>query len=130
MPMISFTQRDLLRGKILQPGWYHMRIEGIGEKPSNDGGSINYPIEGTVIANADTGSTEKAGVPVDWMFNSKAIGFATGMLAALGINVAPGQRVELSALAGKDLDVWVEPDTYQNRLVNRVNHKYRAHASA
>lgn len=124
-PVISFSEKDLLRGKVITPGWYRMRIDSVGEAPSKDGNSTNYPVEGTVIMNGDNGDVEFAGTPVDWNFNSKAIGFAVGFLKAFGVDVKSGARFDLSSAAGKELDVFVENDTYQGRLVNRVNHKYR-----
>lgn len=125
MPQVEFGQRDILRGKVVEPAWYRMRIENVGEALSKDGGSTNYPVEGTILFNGDNGSTEFQGVPVDWNFNSKAIGFAVGFLGAFGVEVKPGKRFELSNANGKDLDVYVENDTWQGRMVNRVNHKYR-----
>lgn len=125
MPTIEFGQRDLLRGKVVEPAWYRVRVEGVGEALSKDGGSTNYPVEGTILFNGDTGSTQYQGVPLDWMFNSKAIGFAVGFLSSFGVEVAPGKRFELNNAAGKELDVFVENDTWQGRVVNRVNHKYR-----
>lgn len=125
MPIISFGKRDLLRGKVVSPAWYTVSVDGVGEKPSRDGNSTNYPIEGTIVKNADNGSTEFAGVPLDWMFNSKAIGFAVGFLASFGQEVEEGKRFDLSAAVGKQLDVFVENDTYDGRIINRVNHKYR-----
>ena len=125
MPIISFSTRDILRGKVVTPAWYRVHIESVGEAPSSTGTSTNYPVEGTILFNGDNGNPEFAGVPIDWNFNSKAIGFAVGFLASLGQEVTPGTRFELNHAAGKDIDVFVENDTYQNRLVNRVNHKYR-----
>ncbi len=124
-PVIEFSQKDLLRGKVVPPAWYRVHIDAIGEAPSKDGGSTNYPAEGTILFNADNGDKEFAGVPLDWNFNSKAIGFAVGFLQSFGVEVAPGKRFELASAAGKDLDVFVENDTYQGRMMNRVNHKYR-----
>jgi hypothetical protein len=124
-PIIGFTDRDILRGKVILPGWYRVSIVGVGENPSKDGGSTNYPVEATVIKNAEDGSTDFVGVPLDWNFNSKAIGFAVGYLSALGYEVASGKRFDLANTAGKEIEVFVENDTYQGRLVNRVNHKYR-----
>jgi len=126
MPTVQFGQRDLLRGKVVEPAWYRVRIEAVGEALSKDGGSTNYPVEGTILFNGDNGSTEFQGVPLDWNFNSKAIGFAVGFLSAFGVEVKAGQRFELNNAAGKELDVYVENDTYQGRMVNRVNHKYRS----
>lgn len=126
MPTIEYGQRDLLRGKVVEPAWYRMRIEGVGEAMSKDGGSTNYPVEGTILFNGENGSTQFQGVPIDWNFNSKAIGFSVGFLAAFGIEPQQGKRYELNNAAGKELDVYVENDTWQGRVVNRVNHKYRS----
>lgn len=125
MPIISFSEKDLLRGKTVTPGWYRMKIDAVGEAPSKDGGSTNYPVEATILFNGDNGDKEFAGVPIDYNFNSKAIGFAVGFLQVLGVDVKPGTRFELSVAAGKELDVFVENGEWQGRLVNRVNHKYR-----
>lgn len=129
MPIIEFGERDLRRGEVITPGWYRVRIESVGEAPakaSEKGPSTNYPVEGTILFNGDTGDTQYAQYPLDWNFNSKAIGFAVGFLQAFGVDVKAKQRIELKSAEGREVDVFVENDTYQNRLVNRVNHKYRA----
>lgn len=129
MPVISFSDRDLLRGKVITPAWYRVKIDSVGEAPakaSEKGPSTNYPVEATILFNGDTGDKEFAGTPVDWNFNSKAIGFAVGYLQAFGVEVKAGTKFDLKSSEGRELDVYVENDTYQNRLVNRVNHKYRA----
>src|SRR3970040_1260629 len=126
MPVVQFSDKDLLRGKVVEPAWYFMHIESVGEAPSKDGGSTNYPVEGVIVKNADNGNEEFKGVPIDWNFNSKAIGFSVGFLQAFGVDVKSGARFDLANAAGKQLEVFVENDTYQGRMVNRVNHKYRA----
>jgi len=125
MPIISFNDRDLLRGKIVEPAWYVVLINSVGEAPSKDGGSTNYPVEGVIVKNADNGSEEFANVPLDWNFNSKAISFAAGFLYALGVDVKSGARFELSNAVGKHMEIFVENGEWQGRILNRVNHKYR-----
>jgi hypothetical protein len=128
MPVVSFSNRDLLRGKTVTPAWYRVRIESVGEAPakaSEKGPSTNYPVEATILFNGDNGDTEFKDVPVDWNFNSKAIGFAVGFLQAFGVEVKADTRFDLKSAEGRELDVFVENDTYQGRTVNRVNHKYR-----
>ena len=125
-PIVTFTDRDLLRGKVVEPAWYVVNIDNIGEGPSKDGGSTNYPVEATVIKNADNGSEDFKGVPLDWNFNSKAIGFAVGFLAAFGVDVKSGARFDLANAVGRQVEVFVENGEWQGRMVNRVNHKYRA----
>jgi hypothetical protein len=127
--MVSFSQRDLMRGIIVTPAWYRVKIDTVGEAPakaSDKGPSTNYPVEATILFNGDTGDTAQAGIPLDWNFNSKAIGFAVGFLQAFGVEVKAGTRFDLKSAEGREVDVFVENDTYQNRLMNRVNHKYRA----
>jgi len=128
MAIVSFSKRDLNRDKIITPAWYRVRIETVGEGPAKDqskGPSTNYPVEGTVLFNGDNGDTEFAECPIDWNFNSKAIGFAVGFLKSFGVDVQAGQRFDLKSAEGREVDVFIENDTYQNRTVNRVNHKYR-----
>jgi len=126
VPIIQFSDRDLLRGKVVEPAWYVVTINNIGEAPSKDGGSTNYPVEGSIVKNADSGSEEYANVPLDWNFNSKAIGFAVGFLAAFGVDVKAGARFDLANAVGKQVEVFVENGEWQGRMVNRVNHKYCA----
>lgn len=125
MPIIEFKEKDLLRGKVVTSDWYRVRIDSIGQKPSSDGGSINYPVESTIIKNATNGATDFQGVPIDWNFNSKAIGFAVGFFEAFGVTAEAGKRYDFDACVGQELDVFVENDLYQGRVVNKVNHKYR-----
>jgi hypothetical protein len=125
MPIVTFSDRDLMRGKVVEPAWYLVNIDNIGEAPSKDGGSTNYPVEGTVIKNADNDGEEFKGVPLDWNFNSKAIGFAVGFLKAFGVDVKAGARFDLSNAVGRQVEVFVENGEWQGRIVNRVNHKYR-----
>ena len=126
MPIIEFSEKDLLRGNVVEPAWYVVRIDNIGEGPSKDGQSTNYPVQGTIIRNADTGDTSFANTPIDWNFNSKAIGNARGFLESFGVQVSAKKRFELASAVGKELEVFVENDQWQGRLINRVNHKYRA----
>lgn len=126
MPVISFTEKDLLRGKVVNQSWYRVNIDEVGEALSKDQGSTNYPVEGTILFNGDTGDKEFAGVPLDWNFNSKAIGFSVGFLKAFGVEVKSGTRFDLGVAKGKQVDVFVENGEYLGRIVNRVNHRYRA----
>ena len=128
MPIVNITQRDLLRGRIVTPDWYRVRVDEIGEKTAKSGTSQNYPVEGTILFNATTGSKEFANVPTPngWLFNEQAMGFAVGFLEACGAAVpATGGRFELGDAVGKEIDVYIENGTWDGRTVNKINHKYR-----
>lgn len=125
MPIVQFSARDLNRGKVLTPGWYRLKIEGVGEKPSADNKSTNYPVEATVICDGDSGDTTFAEVPIEWNFNSKGIGMAVPFLKAFGVDVQAGQRFDLNAAAGRELDVFIGNKEYQGRTLNDVVGQYR-----
>ena len=134
MPVVSFEQDDILRSKLVTPGWYVVRVERVLTKPSkgtNAETTTIWPIEGKIVKNAENGSEEFAGVPTPagWNFNDnpKAKGFMIGFFESLGQKVEAGKRLELSAAEGKMLCVFIENDNYEGRMVNRINHKYRAY---
>lgn len=129
-PMVDFSQEELDRNKVITPDWYRVRINSVGEQPSKDGGSTNYPVEGVILKNATTGGEEFSGVTIGgigtWFFNSKAKGFIVGFLSALGVtDIVAQKRYELSNAAGEEIEIYIDNDIYQGRTVNRVNHKYR-----
>lgn len=135
---VEFSERDLARGRLLPPAWYHMKIDSVSAKPSKDAKSTNFVVEGTVIRNADDGSTEAkvgdeivqtAGAIVTWNFNSKAPGFMQGFFKAFmdpSEKITPGERYDLESTVGRELEVYVENGEWQGNIVNRVQHKYRA----
>lgn len=128
MPIISFSERDLNQGRVVDPAWYRVKVESIGEVPTTTakGPSVNYPVECTVLMNGDNGDTKFAGVPITFNFNSKAIGFAAGFLKAFGVDIKAGQRVDLAAAAGQEVDIFIGNRTYENRIMNDPQHQYRA----
>jgi hypothetical protein len=129
MPIINITERDMLRGTIIEPAWYRVRVDSVGEKTAKSGTSQNYPLEGTILFNGDTGDTRYAGVPTPstWLFNEGAMGFASDFIAAItGQPLGKkGGRFELADAVGKELDVFIENGTWEGRTNNKINHKYR-----
>lgn len=129
MPLIELSVKDIKRGTLIDPGWYLVRIDSVGEAPSKDGGSTNFPVDGTIVKNAENGDEKYKDFPTpSWNFNSKAPGFVTGFLRALGVEPQAG-RVELKAAEGQMIRVFIEHGEYNGRTVNRIEHKY-APASA
>jgi hypothetical protein len=128
MPVVEFSNKDLKFGQTVEPAWYLVKIDSVGEEPaktSEKGPSTNYPVEATILQNADTGDKTYAEVPVRWNFNSKAIGFAVGFLKAFGVDVQAGQRMDLAAAEGRYLEVFIGNKEYNSRTINNVDHKYR-----
>ncbi len=130
MPVITFSERDLLRGKVVTPAWYRVEILDVQEKPSSDGQSMNTWIKGRILFNADNGSKEFEGVPTPflWLFNSKGAFAAVGFVNSLtGSEVTPGSRFNLNkeTLVGKQLDAFIGNGIYNNQTVNTMTGQYR-----
>ena len=128
MAIFSFSDSDLLRNKIVEPAWYVLNIEGHRAwSPTKDGQSNNCHYECVVEKNAENGSTDFSGVPIELQFNDKpkARGFIEGFLRGLGVDIAPNTRYDGNSAVGKKIEAFIENDTYNGRLVNRCNHKYR-----
>lgn len=137
--IFEFSKEDLLQGKIVTPGWYRVLITRVGQKPStsqNPDTKNVFPIEGKILRNADNGSEEFAGVPTppSWNFNDNpnAKGFVLGFAKSLGFDMTSVEKGEterarftLKAAEGREVEVFIENDTYEGRVVNRINHKYR-----
>src|SRR3990172_4453044 len=129
--IFQFSKQDIPGGKIYPPSWYRVRIDDVVAGPSKnlEKPSTNFNIKGTILMDADTGDKVYADHPVgNWMFNSRAMGFAKGFLVALGVaeeSIDENTRFDFKAAIGKEIDVYIENDLYEGRQVNRVNHKYR-----
>lgn len=127
MPLVEFTDSDLLRNKLVEPGWYQIDLGQFTEwTPAKSGTSNNCTCEGVVVCNDDNGSTDFAGVPVTIQFNDspKARGFMEGFLRANGVTVE-AKRYDLAAANGRRIVAYIENETWEGRMRNRINHKYR-----
>src|SRR5688572_31508579 len=137
MPIVQYSKRDLLRDKLVTPGWYRVLIESVGEwSPSKDGKSQNMVLEGTILFNAENGSKEFQDVPIGgmgaWNFNTKAMGFSKGLTYSVakqcGFNpedITETTKIDFKNYEGKQVDVFIINDTYEGRLKNKVDHRYK-----
>lgn len=133
--IFTLSKKDVMGGKVYEPAWYRVRIDDYSNGPSKnlENPSTNHTYQGTILFNADTGDKKYEDHPLTWMFNSRAMGFTKGFLIALGVpeeSITPDSRFDFKNALGKEIDIYVENDTYEGRLVNRVNHKYRAPRAA
>lgn len=128
--MIEFSDEDLLRSKIVNPGWYQVELGEYEEKLSQAGDSTNMVFKDSkIIRNAEDGSTDFAGVPLRVSFNTKAKGFVVGFMRAFGIEVAKGQRYDLGSMTGRQVIAFVGNSEYQGNPQNNVEGKFRPAAS-
>lgn len=129
--IFQLSKKDVMGGKTYEPAWYTVRVDDFNSGPSKnlETPSTNFTYTGTIMRNADTGDKTYEEHPITWMFNSRALGFTKGFLMALGVaeaDITADARFDFKSALGKEIDIYIENDTYNGRLVNRVNHKYRA----
>ena len=123
MPIpISFTEKDLKRGATVEPSFYLARIDDVGQAPAKDGGSMNYPVDLTILKDATNGSEKFNDVPVTFQFNSKAMGFAIGFMKVLNpeLELKADQKYDLESAKGQMIEVFIGNKEYNGRILNDV----------
>ncbi len=128
MAIFEFSDSDLLRNKVVEPAWYSLVIQAHRDwSPTKDGMSNNCHYDTVIEKNADNGSTDYAGVPITLQFNDKpgARGFIEAFLRGLGVEVESKKRYDGNSAVGKKIEAFIGNDTYNGRLVNKADHKYR-----
>jgi len=116
MPTFHISAADLLRSKVVTPGWYRCKVVNVGENPARTDGSLNVEIELEIQADGPF-----KGVPLARVFNEKAPGFSAGYFRAFKVAIPPeGGDFNFDATKGKLVDAYVKNDQYQGRTVNRV----------
>ena len=117
MPTLVITREDLLRGKVLTPGWYKLTIKSVDEKAAGGDGSMNTNVSLVV---SQPGEFE--GVPLKRVFNEKAPGFAIPFIQALsGERISEeGGTFDLSNAVGREVYGYVKTRMWQERPQNDV----------
>ena len=110
------SKEDLLRSKIVQPGWYTANIKAVTQKAAKTDGSTNTVVSFVIKGGAFDG------VPLDRVFSEKSPGFAENFVTAIQGRKpkAEGEDFDFDRAVGKDIRVYVTNDKYAGRLVNRA----------
>ena len=112
----KISKEDLLRSKLIPPGWYPSTIRAVTQKAAKTDGSTNTEIDLVVSGGPFDG------VPVIRVFSEKAPGFAKNFAAAvLGRPVRDdGEEFDFERAVGKKIKVYYTNEKYLGRLVNRA----------
>ena len=123
MPLfIKVTETDMLRGRVLVPGWYKARIEKVSQEVAkSDGESMNTWVDMTVVAGPqqkDGATPEKT--PLRRCFSEKAPSFAIPFLKALSKGNLPpaGGAFDVEKAVGREVMVYVKNREYEGNLQN------------
>lgn len=115
--LFRISREDLLRGKVIPPGWRASVIKAVTQKVAKTDGSTN-----TVVTFVVDDKSPFDGVPVDRVFSEKAPGFAEGFASAvLGRPIKlEGEEFDFDRAVGKQIKVYYTNEKYQGRMVNRA----------
>lgn len=120
-----YTEEDILRGNVLDAGWYLLTITDSTEKPSKnkEKPSINWIVDFKVVAEKDSGDTRFAETPLRVYFNEGAPTSIGKFIAAMGTPLNPkgGKFVPNHAgYKGKQIYALCVPKPYEGKMVNNV----------
>lgn len=122
MARVTFSQEDILRGKLVTPGWYPMLVKSFSEEQAGTDGSALY-VYSIVI---DGGPFDK--VPVRFQISEKALGMGTELIEACGFEVKAGVPIELDKMVGKKVEGFVQRGEFKGRGKNEIVSFRKSHA--
>src|ERR1700691_3002436 len=114
MARVTFGNDDILRSKLLTPGWYPVRVHNVEEQQASTDGSALYVFELKVEGGPF------AGVPLRNQISEKALGMGIEFIECCGFEVKPGVPLELDKLVGKAVDAFVQRGEYKGKPNNQV----------
>lgn len=115
MARVTFGQEDILRAKLLTPGWYPVIVKKYSEEQAGTDGSALYVWELVV----ESGSF--ANVPLRYQVSEKALGMGIEFLEACGFEVKQGVPLEIGEKQlGKKIDGFVQRGEYKGRGNNQL----------
>lgn len=113
MPIITVTNADIQKSKVLDAGWYKAKIQKISElTKSKDGGSANI--------NVDFLIEDHDGKEVPHTFNSKGWILLPQLYQAIFGVEMDAQSFDFSTMLNKQVDVDLFIDNYNGRLSNKI----------
>jgi len=122
--MFQVTREDMLRSKVLDPGWYPVIIKKVSqEKAKSDGGqSTNTWIDMTVLGGPDQQDGSRPNdTPLRRCFSEKAPGFIIPYLQACGASVkTEGGNYDIEKSIGKKIQAYVKNRLWEGNLQNDV----------
>lgn len=122
MVEFNWTEEDLKRGTLFDPGWYLFEIKKSIEKEDSKKEAMLWVLDLTCIQ-AEGGDKKFEGSPIRHNFSEKAPGFLKNFLGALGVvmNAKGGNfRVEHGKFIGRKIYGMVVQSPYEGRMTSKI----------
>ena len=114
MARVTFTNEDLLRAKLVPPGWYPLLVSKYQEDQAGTDGSALYVYEIKV----DGGNFN--GVPLRYQISEKAQGMGIEFFEACGNEIKAGVSLEYDKQVGKKIEGFIQRGEYKGRPQNQL----------
>jgi len=112
----TITRADMLRSKVVEPGWYATKVTKVSQEPASTDGSTN-----TIVDMIITQPGAFEGVPLRRYFSEKAPGFAAPFLIAVGCNLGDnGAVVDFERAVGREILTYIKNEMYGDRQTNKA----------
>jgi len=111
---VTFTNEDLLRAKLVPPGWYGLLVKKYQEDQAGTDGSALYVYEIVV----DGGNFN--GVPLRYQISEKAQGMGIEFFEACGNEIKAGVSLEYDKQVGKKIEGFIQRGEYKGRPQNQL----------
>lgn len=111
------TKEDLMRGTVVEPGWYNVEVAAANDELAKDGQSTNCVVDFKIIE----GKFE--GVKVRTWFSEKAPGMVVPFATAFGIKFDPqkGGDFDPTITVGRKLRIYITNQEYNKKMQNQVS---------
>jgi hypothetical protein len=117
---VTFSTDDILRSKIVPPGWYSLLVKSMSEEQAGTDGSDLYVYRLIVQGGGDPKQGDVKGVPLRFQISEKGLSFGVEFLQACGQEVKNGVPVELAKVVGANIEGFVQRGEYKGRPTNEL----------
>lgn len=116
MARVTFSNEDILRSKLVAPGWYPMLVKSFEQQQAGTDGSDLY----VFTLEIQSPGNPFNGVPLRNQISEKALGMGIEFLEGCGYEVKPGVALELDKVVGKKVEGFVQRGEYKGKPNNQV----------
>ena len=111
---VTYSQDDILRSKIVAPGWYPVLVKSYSLEQAGTDGSDLHVFSITIDAPGNPFNL----VPIRYQISEKASGMGIEFMEACGNEIKAGVTLEYDKQVGKKIDGFVQRGEYKGRPNN------------
>lgn len=114
MARVTFTIDDILKSKLVTPGWYKIKVKSHEQQQAGTDGSDLYVYELEI----NQPGTPFHGVLIRHQLSEKAIGMGIEFFESCGYEIKAGIALETDKVVGKECECYIQRGEYKGRGKN------------